>query len=45
MHSFFEKTRGFIKSLDMVTLGICLICSAISMSCLFSFYYTGQRQL
>lgn len=45
MHSFFEKTRGFIKSLDMITLGICLICSAISMSCLFSFYYTGQRQL
>ena len=45
MHSLLEKTRGFIKSLDAVTLGICLICSAISMSCLFSFYYNGQRQL
>ena len=45
MHSLLEKTRGFIKSLDAVTLGICLICSAISMNCLFSFYYNGQRQL
>lgn len=45
MHSLFEKTRGFIKSLDVITLGICLMCSVISMSCLYSFYYTGQRNL
>lgn len=45
MHSLLEKTRGFIKSLDVITLGICLMCSVISMSCLYSFYYTGQRNL
>lgn len=45
MHSLLEKTRGFIKSLDVITLGICLMCSAISMGCLFSFYYSGQRHL
>lgn len=45
MHSLLEKTRGFIKSLDVITLGICLMCSAISMGCLFSFYYAGQRHL
>lgn len=45
MHLLLEKTRGFIKSLDVITLGICLMCSVISMSCLYSFYYTGQRNL
>jgi len=45
MHSLFEKTRGFIKSLDVITLGICMMCSVISMSCLYSFYYAGQRNL
>lgn len=43
MQALLNRARGFIKSLDWITVTICLACSVICMSCLFSFYEAGQR--
>ena len=45
MRSLLASLRNFLKSLDIVTVLLCLACSTISMCCLFSFYEAGERSL
>ncbi len=43
MKGILRHVGSFLKTLDVITVLICLACSGISMACLLSFYYYGQR--
>ncbi|MBM6919649.1 FtsW/RodA/SpoVE family cell cycle protein [Phocea massiliensis] len=43
MKGILNRVGEFLKTLDLITVFICLACSGISMACLLSFYSYGQR--